>query len=78
MADLIADHRGELDQILQDLTHVLAATDRRRGDLNALLTHIGPSFEGLSTAVTQGPFFDFVFWQVGPLSSDLVPIGEAQ
>lgn len=69
---LIEDQRGELDRILGDLTTTLEVADRRLPELNRTLAWIGPTFSGLAEPGRQGPWFDVVVEQLGPLAPELL------
>lgn len=58
LASLVAQHKGQLDQLLRTLHPTVDILGRRQQDLDRALSWIGPGALGLAQAVNHGPWAD--------------------
>ena len=66
LSNLVADHRAQIDAILDDLHATLTVTDKHLPDFDKFLTFVGPTFAGVGTITRSGPWLDAVAYGLGP------------
>ncbi|MGH9244562.1 MAG: MlaD family protein [Acidimicrobiales bacterium] len=74
LTDLLASHRGELDAIVGDLHATLEVVNRQLPALNSSLAWLGPTFTGLASAGSHGPWFDLVVRSLGVVSPETLEL----
>jgi phospholipid/cholesterol/gamma-HCH transport system substrate-binding protein len=72
LSNLIANHRAQLDAIIDDLHATLTVTDRHQSELNTQLAFLGPTFTGLASTTRAGPWIDAVAFGLGPTDVNVI------
>ena len=72
LADVIADNRATLDNLLTNLHPTLAVVDSEMDDLNRALAWAGPGFYGQALAGSHGPWLNIFVRSLGPVSATVV------
>lgn len=66
LGGIVANHKSEIDLILEALHPTIDILDRRQADLDRTLAWLGEGAYGLSLATTHGPWADIYVRAVGP------------
>jgi phospholipid/cholesterol/gamma-HCH transport system substrate-binding protein len=72
LAEIIADNRVTLDNLLTNLHPTLAAVEAELDDVNRALAWGGPGFMGQALAGSHGPWLNIYVRTLGPASATLI------